>query len=224
MVFQLRYGAAVDLTHTVEEGMTTYVGDPVPRVRRVKRLETDGVNVSELTLGSHTGTHVDAPIHFVPGGASVDLLPPEQCVGEAVVIDLSSKPQGSEITKDDLQGSSLIDREGLIVLLYTGMSKRWGDDSARTRFTYLSPAAAEWLVQRKAKTVGIDYLSVEKYGSKEAPAHKALLSGGVAIIESLNENLSKFCGKRILLVCLPLKIGRCDGGPARVLAYPLEES
>jgi kynurenine formamidase len=103
MDFRLRIGAAVDLSQTIKEGMTIYMGDPVLRVRRVKHLETDGVNLSELTLGSHTGTHIDAPMHFVDGGEPVDLLSPEQCVGEAVVVDLSSKPQGSEITGEDLR-------------------------------------------------------------------------------------------------------------------------
>lgn len=221
MSFELEVDTGVDLSQTIANGMTIYVGDPVPNIRRVKHIETDGVNVSEALLGSHTGTHVDAPIHFVQGGKSVDLLSPEQCVGEAVVIDLSDKPQGSEIMPEDLARGSMVDREGLIVLLYTGMSKLWGDPSARTNFTYLSSEAATWLVQKKAKTVGVDYLSVEKYGSKDAPAHKTLLSNGIPIIESLNEKLGMFAGRRIFLVCLPLKIGGSDGGPARALAYPL---
>ena len=221
MNFELEAGAAVDLSHTVREGMTVYVGDPAPKIRRVKHLETDGVNLSEVLLGSHTGTHVDAPIHFVSGGEPVDRLPPEKFVGEAVVLDLAHKLQGSEIVAEDLE-SSPVDRDGLIVLLYTGMSKRWSDDSARRNYTYLSLEAAKWLIGKKAKAVGVDYLSVEKYGSKNAPVHKALLSKGVAIIESLNENLGRFAGKRIFLVCLPLKIGGSDGGPARALAYPLE--
>ncbi len=223
MNFELETGAAVDLSHTVRDGMTVYVGDPAPKIHRVKHLETDGVNISELLLGSHTGTHVDAPVHFISGGEPVDLLPPEKFVGAAVVLDLAHKPQGSEIVTEDLK-SPLIDRDGLIVLLYTGMSKRWGDDSVRRNYTHLSPKAARWLVEKKVKAVGIDYLSVEEYGSKDAPVHKALLSKGVAIIESLNENLGRFAGKRIFLVCLPLKIGGCDGSPARAIAYPLKEA
>lgn len=222
MDFELEAGAAVDLSHTIVEGMTVYVGDPAPRIRRVKHIEKDGVNLSELTLGSHTGTHIDAPIHFIKDGVPVDRLPPETCVGEAVVLDLE-KPQGSEVTREDMEKSALVDREGLIVLLYTGMSKRWEDPSARTNFTYLSADAADWLVERKVKAVGIDYVSVEKYGSKEAPVHKALLSKGIPIIESLSQRLGEFKGKRILLVCLPLKVGGSDGGPARALAYPLRK-
>lgn len=222
MNLELESGAAVDLSHTIREGMTVYVGDPLPEVRRVKHLETDGVNLSEVLLGSHTGTHMDAPVHFIKGGKSVDQLPPEQCVGEAVVLDVQ-KPQGSSITPEDLEASSLVDREGLIVLLYTGMSKRWDEPSARTNYTYLSAEAADWLVKRKVRAVGIDYLSVEKYDSKEAPAHKLLLSNGIPIVESLNERLGEFVGRRIIFVCLPLKIGGSDGGPSRALAYPLEE-
>ncbi|MDG6900665.1 MAG: cyclase family protein [Nitrososphaerota archaeon] len=221
MTFELETGGAVDLSQTVTNGMTIYLGDPVPSVRRVKQIRTDGVNVSEVLLGSHTGTHVDAPLHFIEGGKSVDTLSPELCVGEAVVIDLGDKPQGSEISPEDLGRGSLVDKDGLIVLLYTGMSKLWKNLAARTNFTYLSPEAADWLVLKKAKTVGIDYLSVEKFGSRDAPVHRKLLSNGIPIIESLNEKLGIFAGKRIFLVCLPLKVGGSDGGPARALAYPL---
>lgn len=222
MSFELDIGGAVDLSHTIVEGMTVYVGDPAPKIRRVKRIEKDGVNLSEVVLGSHTGTHIDAPIHFIRDGQPVDLLSPECCVGEAVVLDVA-KPQGSEITAEDIEKSGLVDREGLIVLLYTGMSRRWDDPAARTNFTYLSPDAARLLVERRARAVGIDYVSVEKYGSEEAPVHKTLLSRGIPIIESLNERLGGFAGKRIFLVCLPLKIGGSDGGPARALAYPLRK-
>lgn len=221
MSFTFKAGGAVDLTQTIANGMTAYVGDPVPKVSKFKRLATDGVNVSVLTLGSHTGTHVDAPAHFVKGGRTLDELPVESFVGEAVVLDLSGKPAGSEITASDLQGHSTEIGRGTIVLLYTGLSRRWGDPRARRHFTYLGGEAARWLVQRGVKAVGIDYLSVEKFGARLPVAHVTLLSHGIPIIESLNENLSKLVGRSVLFVCLPIKIGGCDGAPARAMAYPL---
>jgi arylformamidase len=205
----------VDLTQTVERGMTVYVGDPIPDVSKFKTLEKDGVNVSVLRLGSHTGTHVDAPAHFVPGGKTVDELPVGGLVGEAAVLDFSSKEPGSAILEADLEERSAEVGEGLIVLIYTGFSKRWDDPAAVSNFTYLSGEAAEWLVRKGVKAVGIDYLSVEKFGAESPVAHRALLSNGIPIIESLHENLSRLVGRRVFFVCLPIKVGGWGGGGGR---------
>ena len=221
MDVSLRVGTAVDLTQTIKNGMTIYVGDAVPKVSKFKTLSKDGVNLSLLTLGSHTGTHVDAPIHFVKGGRALDQLPVESFVGEAAVIDLSNVPAGSAVSSSDLDGHSGEVRAGDIALLYTGFSKRWNDPKARRKFTYLGEDAAEWFVHKKAKAVGIDYLSVEGFGASVPVAHRTLLSNGIPIIESLNEKLGGLVGRRVLLVCLPIKVGGCDGAPARAMAYPL---
>ena len=214
-------GAALDLTQTIENGMTIYLGDAVPKVSRFKTLSKDGVNLSVLTLGSHTGTHVDAPAHFIKGGETLDQLSAESFVGEASVLDLSTVPAGSEITHSDLEPHSSEVREGDIVLLYTGLSKRWSDPKARRSYTFLGKAAADWLVEKEPKAVGIDYLSVEGFGATVPVAHTTLLSHGVPIIESLNERLGDLAGTRVLFVCLPIKVGGCDGAPARAIAYPL---
>jgi arylformamidase len=224
MDFSVSVGHAMDLTQTIKNGMTTYVGDPVPRITKYKRLTKDGVNISVLTMGSHTGTHVDAPAHFVKGGSGLDELPVENFVGEAAVLDLSSKPPGSAITSSDLQEHSDELAPETIALLYTGMSKKWEDRRARRSITYLDGGAANWLVHRRVKAVGIDYLSVEKFGAKFPVAHVTLLSHGIPIIEALNDNLSRLVGHRILFFCLPIKVGGCDGAPARAMAYPLVES
>lgn len=216
-------GKAVDLTHTIENGMTIYVGDAVPKVSKFKTLAKDGVNLSVIVLGSHTGTHVDAPIHFVKGGKALDQLPVEAFVGEAAVIDLSDIPPGKAVTASDLNAHASEVNEGDIALLYTGFSKRWNDPKARRKFTFLGKDAAEWLVQRRVKAVGIDYLSVEEYGARSPVAHRTLLSHEIPIIESLNERLGEIVGRRVLLVCLPIKVGGCDGAPARAIAYPLKE-
>lgn len=221
MSIHIPLGDAIDLTQTIENGMTTYVGDAVPRVSKFKRLSKDGVNLSVMTLGSHTGTHVDAPVHFVKGGKALDQLSAESFVGEGKVLDFSDKPAGSAIDESDLQSHRAEISRGDIVLLYTGLSKKWGDERMRKKITYLTGDAAQWLVDRGAKAVGIDYLSVEKFGATVPAAHFTLLSHGVPIIESLSANLAKLVGRRFLLVCLPIKVGGCDGAPARAIAYPL---
>ena len=211
----------MDLTQTIENGMTVYVGDAVPKISSFKRLDRDGVNLSVMTLGSHTGTHVDAPKHFVKGGRALDKLPVEELIGEAVVLDFSYIRAGGEITMSDLERNTDRVGRGDIALLYTGLSRRWRDPGARKTITHLSGDAAQWLVDKGVKAVGIDYLSVEKFGAEVPVAHLALLSHGIPIIESLNKKLSRLAGRRVLFFCLPIKLGGCDGAPARAIAYPL---
>ncbi len=221
MGIPIRAGTAIDLTHTIKNGMTVYVGDAVPRVAKFKTLSKDGVNLSVITLGSHTGTHVDAPAHFVKGGRRLDDLSVETFVGEAVVLDLSGVKAGSAIRASHLEAYEDEVKEGDIALINTGFAKRWNDPGARRMYTYLSGDAAEWFVRKKVKAVGIDYLSVEEFGARAPVAHVTLLSHGIPIIESLNENISTL-GRRVFFVCLPIKVGGCDGAPARAMAYPLE--
>lgn len=221
MKFPVSAGPPLDLSQTIENGMTVYVGDAVPKISSFKRLEKDGVNLSVVTLGSHTGTHVDAPRHFVKGGRAVDQLPLESFIGEAAVLDFSDIQAGGEITASALQKHTAEVERGDIVLLYTGLSRRWEDPRARKTITYLGGDAARWLVKRGVKAVGIDYLSVEKFGANVPVAHVTLLSHGIPIIESLNKNLSLLVGRKVLFFCLPIKVGGCDGAPARAIAYPL---
>ncbi|MDG6928417.1 MAG: cyclase family protein, partial [Nitrososphaerota archaeon] len=128
---------------------------------------------------------------------------------------------GTEISPKDLEPHLGEVRKGDIVLLYTGMSLHWDEEWARTNFTCLGNDAAMLLVRRGARAVGIDYMSIDRYGSDHA-THKTLLGNGVPIIESLGSGLRGLAGRRALLVCLPLRLGGCDGSPARALAYPLE--
>ena len=116
-------GRAVDLSQTIENGMTVYLGDPVPKISDFKRLEEDGVNVSVLSLGSHTGTHIDAPMHFIRGAKAVDQLSVESFVGEAAVLDLSDVRPGGVITAPALQAHAREVRPCDIVLVFTGMSR-----------------------------------------------------------------------------------------------------
>lgn len=223
VILSVQAGSGIDLTQTIVNGMPIYVGDAVPKVAKYKTLAKDGVNLSLITLGSHTGTHVDAPAHFVKGGLPLDRLSVESFVGEAAVVDFSMKPGGSGITAADLRSKAGAVRPGDIALLYTGFSRRWKDPRARRKFTYLAEDGARWLVRRKVKAVGIDYLSVEKFGAKSAVTHITLLSHGIPIIESLNSRLSELVGTRVLFVCLPIKVGGCDGAPSRAVAYPIKE-
>ncbi len=215
---------AVDLTHELRNGMPVYPGDPSPSFVSYATLEKDGVNLTRLTLGSHTGTHIDAPRHFIPDGMGVDQISPSKLVGEAYVTDLSSKPVGSGITGQDLR-ENLEGRvaEDDIVVCYTGCSEHWGDESVSRNYTYLTGDAAEYLVSKKVRAVGIDFLSVEKFRAPDPVAHKSLLGNGIFIIESLSRATKQFVGRRILMICMPIKLQNGDGAPSRVIGVPIRE-
>ncbi len=215
---------AVDLTNELCNGMPIYPGDPSPSFVSYATLEKNGVNLTKLTLGSHTGTHIDAPRHFIPDGIGVDKIPPSKLVGEAYVCDMSSKPIGSGITGPNLQ-KSLEGKlaEDDIVVCYTGCSERWGDESVSSNYTYLTGNAAEYLVSKKVRAVGIDFLSVEKFRAPDPVAHKTLLGNGIFIIESLSKATKQFVGKKILIICMPIKLQNGDGAPSRIIGVPIHE-
>lgn len=211
-----------DLSHLIFQGMPIYPGNPYPQFQPFYTLEKDKANVTRLTLGSHTGTHVDAPKHFIPNGNSVDEIPLEKLMGEAIVLDVSEKVVGEGITNVDLDIYSEIVKQHDIVLLYTGTSDQWDKNESIMRdFTYLEPSAAKWIVDHNIKCIGIDSFSVEKYNFKEGLSHRTLLSRNICIIEGLNSNLKKCLSKRMFIVCLPLFLKGIGGAPARVIAFDI---
>lgn len=216
------FESAVDLTQELANGMPIYPGDPAPSFESAATLAKNGVNLTRLVLGSHTGTHTDAPRHFVEGGIPVDKIPISKLIGEALVIDISRRPVGSGISESDLKEE--LDgkvKQDDIVLIYTGSSDHWGEEWVNSNYTHLTKEAAEFLVSKKVRAVGIDFLSVEKFKSPLHAAHKTLLGAGIFIIESLNSSLKQFVGKRILFIDMPIKLEGKDGAPSRCLAVPI---
>jgi arylformamidase len=204
--------------------MPIFPGDPTPKFESVLNLQRDNVNVSRITLGTHTGTHVDSQKHFITNGVGIEKESLSKFIGEAVVMDFSNKTRGDGITSYDLDNYSSLIVPNDIILLYTGTSDYWYDDymdKVGKKFTYLDPSATKWILSHKIKSVGIDTFSVEKYGSKEALIHKKLLGSGIGIIENLNSNLRQFVGRRVFLVCLPLALKELDGSPARAIIFDI---
>lgn len=198
-----------DLTRTISQDMQIYPGDPQPKFEPHATIKDNNVNVTKITLGSHSGTHVDAPWHFLQEGKSIDMEPLDKFIGEAAIIDASGK---NTITSEDLSGYDI--RSEDIVLIYTDT----GDQ--QTDFAYLDITAANWLVQQGVKCVGIDTASVEEYGNKDGPVHKMLLARNIGIIENL-ANLKWFAGERMFFVCLPLPLKGIDGSPARAVFFDI---
>ncbi len=202
----------IDISVPNRAGMHVYPGDPVPQVDAVRRIANGDVcNLSLLTLGSHTGTHVDAPYHFLADGARLGDVALDRMVGEALVADLRGRVA--------VDGEALLAvrdlRDGDILLCRTDNSARWASPEFRRDFTYLTEDAAELLVARDVRAVGMDYLSIEQFGSRDFPVHHRLLGAGVFVIEGLD--LSDVEPGRYTLVCLPLKFPELDGAPARAV-------
>jgi arylformamidase len=202
----------VDVSVPLVQGMPAYPGNPDFENTPVHRI-ADGhsSNHSRLVMGTHTGTHVDAPLHFFDGRPGVDQMPLDLLIGRARVIDL---PHRGGITERHLSEAGL--REDLRVLLRTPNSALWNTtDGFHPDYTYITEDGAKFLVDQGVKVVGVDYLSVEQFKKPGAPAHHALLGAGVIIIEGLN--LSDAEAGQYEMYCLPLKIANGDGAPARVV-------
>ena len=208
----------IDLTHTITPEMPTYPGDTAPVLKAVGSYTQLGYRQTEITVSSHSGTHMDAPAHMLRDGAMLDVLPISQFCGRAVVLDVSDLPPKSVITADFLRAQNGTLRSADFVLFYTGWSKRWGTD-AYLENVYPVPdeAAARYLVSCGLKGVGTDALSIDPLESPEFPAHHALLGGGLVILENLC--LKNVAGRSdMMLFALPLKFQKADGAPVRAIA------
>ena len=200
-----------DVSVPLSPALPTFPGDPAFQMEFTHRI-ADGqpYNVARITLGTHAGTLVDAPYHFLADGSTVDHLPLEILMGKARVVAVSAR---DKVDRTDLEALDL--RDDIRVLLKTRMSGQLRVSEFQEDFVYLTPDAASYLVQAGIKLVGIDYLSVEKYQSKEFGAHHTLLSAGVVIVEGLD--LSGVAPGEYEMTCLPLRIAGADGSPARVV-------
>lgn len=194
--------------------MPVYEGDPPVVVERVASIAAgDGLNLSRIAFGLHTGTHVDAPAHFIDGAPGVDGLPLEALVGPARVVDATGVT--GDIDEATLAGL-LIPPKTERLLLKTRNSRLWDRDSFSLDFAGLTQGAAEELVRRGIRLVGIDYLSIAP-AADPAPTHVALLRAGVVILEGLD--LRRVEAGEYMLACLPLRVVGADGAPARAVLW-----
>jgi kynurenine formamidase len=178
------------------------------------------LNVTELSLPCHAGTHVDAPIHIVPNGKSIEELPLDAFVGNGAIIAVR-KSGGEEVTAKDLQASGVEVKQGDILMLYTGWDEKF-DSPDYNLHPYLSVDAAEWMVDKGIKMFGIDCITVDlptplRPKGFDFPVHKTLLSNNVLIAENVT-NLAPVVGKRCRIMAFPLRIKGSDAGHARIVA------
>lgn len=192
-------GNWIDVTVPVRSALPVWPGDPPYRLVRFCRIAGgEEANVSELSLSAHTGTHVDAHVHYMEEGAGVDEIPLDRLLGPAEVVPIRRAQHSSAVR----------------VLLRTRMSRQpWWTRPFTEDFPALTPAQAHRLVDAGVRTVGIDYLSIG-----DAEVHRILLGAGVCIIEGLD--LTRIRHGSYEMICLPLRLVGADGAPARVLLRP----
>lgn len=202
-----------DITLTISPDLPTWPGDPGIEIERVEKIE-DGsnANVSRVDMGVHTGTHVDAPYHFLQDGITVDQLNLSLLTGRAYVLHL---PDVDVITAAILEEAQIPPRTRR-VLFKTRNSELWaeGESDFQSDFVGLSEDGAEYLVRRGVKLVGMDYLSIAPFKNSR-PTHERLLEAGVVVVEGLK--LTEVEQGRYTIYCLPLKIANSDGAPARAI-------
>lgn len=205
-----------DITVPLSEKTPVYEGDPTVKVESSHAIARgDAANVSRLCFGAHTATHVDAPNHFIEGARRVHELEFEKLIGKARVVEIEETAMSvtvAHVMNANLQGAER-------VLFKTRNSNFWNDfeQGFRKDFTYIEPAAARELVKLNVKLVGIDYLSVERFGAESFDTHITLLEKEIVIIEGLD--LHGITTGDYELLCLPLKYigGTGDGAPARTV-------
>jgi arylformamidase len=207
-----------DVTFPISPETPIYEGDPKAKIEIANSIEKgDAANVSHICCGVHTATHVDAPNHFIEGRRKVHELELEKLIGNCRVIELNENVVAIE--PKHLENLETVER----VLFKTRNSQFWNEPEKgfRKDFTYITPEAARVLVERNVKLVGIDYLSVERFGSEDFATHITLLEKEVVIIEGLDLRLVSAGDYE--LICLPLKFigGAGDGSPARTVLRDL---
>lgn len=203
-----------DISLTIAPAMPVWPGDPRVELEQVSSMDAgEHDNVSRLSASVHTGTHVDAPHHFLNDGRTVDLLPLEVLTGRCYVVQLPDDVEA--ITAEALDGMSL-PADAARLLFGTRNSHLWarGITEFQEDFVAVTEDGAQWLVDHGIKLAGVDYLSVAPFG-ESVPTHTVLLKAGVVIVEGLN--LSAVPRGFYDLYCLPLKLQGSDGAPARAI-------
>jgi len=202
-----------DISVGVSPEIPVWPGDPPVVLERVMSMENgDEANISRIQSGVHVGTHIDAPIHFVEGGATVDAIPLKSLLGRAYVVDLRK----ADVLDAAALESARIPPRTRRLLFKTRNSELWtsGESSFQRDFVAVDASGAEWLVRKGVKLVGVDYLSVAPFNDG-GPTHRILLEAGVVVVEGLN--LARVSKGRYTLYCLPVKLMGSDGAPARAV-------
>lgn len=199
-----------DVSMTLFPGMLTYPRDPGIEVEVARSIDSgDSVNLTLIRMGSHTGTHCDAPRHMLADGPTLDDVPLDRLIGPARVLQMG----GDSIDGDSLKEHDLAKVSR--VLFKTRNSEHLRETEFYADYVYLAISGAEYLINAGVELVGIDYLSIERFGDRAHEVHKSLLKSGLTVIEGLD--LSQIAPGDYEIIALPLKIRGSEGAPTRVV-------
>lgn len=214
----------IDLSRTVGSRTPVYPGDPEPSVTPLATIAADGYNLTHVSMGSQSGTHMDAPYHFAESGARIDAVPLEMCCGAGIVVDVTGRDERQPITRADLVPALGAIPPGAIVLLHTGWSSRYGTP-AYFDHPYVTEDAAEALVRAGVRCLGIDSPNPDEtpdttHQGGSWPVHRTFAAAGGVLVENLC-GLEKVDFADPLISVLPLKLEGADGAPVRAAALDI---
>ena len=209
----------IDLTLTISEQIPTFPGSPQPNFINWETLEKDGYNLELLFLSSHTGTHIDAPYHFLKKGQKIHQIMTRRLVTEAILIRIR-KGANQSITKTDIEKFEKkygVINDGSTIIFHTGWQKNLEKESYFLKNPGLAVSAARYLVSKKINLVGIDSPSIDLGKDSKFSVHHILAKGGILIVENLS-NLEKIHSEKFHLIVAPLKLKNATGSPVRAMA------
>lgn len=209
----------IDLTLTISENLPSFPGSPVPKFIPWTKIKTDGYNLELLFLSSHSGTHMDAPFHFVKDGLKIHQIDANRFVRDAVILKLKKGPNQSITKKDILQFEKKFGKipNDATIIIATGWYKNLTKKTYFEKNPGLSSSAADYLSSKKINLVGIDSPSIDVGSNKEFSVHKILSKNNIIIVENL-ANLEKIKSSKFKFIALPLKLKDATGSPIRAIA------
>jgi len=211
----------IDLSHTISPDMPVYPGTEPPTFSTACTIEDMGFLEKKITLYSHTGTHMDAPAHIIPGAKTLDKMPPDRFAGKGAVVELAVN-DGPTIDLKLLKPHQGRIERCEFLLFHTGWADLWGKEDYLKGYPVLSRDAATWLAGFPLKGVGADTISADEAESGTFPIHAILLERDIVIIENLT-NLRALPDSEFDFFCFPLKIEKADGSPVRAVAIVYDQ-
>jgi arylformamidase len=210
----------VDLSYPVSSDMLIYPGTERPSFQWLGRANSEGYNLTKMTMLVHTGTHVDAPLHFLDNVPSIDEIPVDVLFGSAKLYRFPDPPTGQEISLEFVIASGIQIDEGDIFVMATGIENYAEQREYNYQFPYPSEELANWLIEKKIKAYMTDATAVDPYGSENSPIHHIILGAGIPIVENLRNLTNLPENKPFIISALPLKLKGREGAPCRAVALP----
>ncbi len=206
----------VDLSLPVKAEMPRFPDTPPVFVAESQTIQAVGHRISMVVMGSHSGTHLDAPSHFLADGYDVGEIPLESCLGVASILDFSAKAEREPITANELESAIPHLEPGARLLIRTDWDERFGTAGYFEDFPPLSPETADWMAERGVALVGVDIPTLHQTAFAEM--HRTMLATGMVIVESL-ANLRRLSAPSVMFSALPVNFVDLDGAPVRAVAW-----